>query len=72
MSDAPLLAALIGLRDRLDAVADEFREEIGELRGEVRELRAEMSARFDRIEEDDALARRTRRVHRAHRRGGGG
>ena len=32
MSEDPLLAALIGLRDRLDAVADEFREEIGELR----------------------------------------
>ena len=73
MSADPLLAALIGLRDRLDAVADEFREEIGglriglrdqlqgvaeefrqevgELRAEIGGLRAEMSVRFDRIED---------------------
>lgn len=58
MGDDPLLTALVGLRDRLDAVADEFHEEIGELRTEVgalrtevRELRAEMSARFDRVED---------------------
>ena len=47
MSDDPLLAALIGLRDRLDAVADEFHEE---LRDELTKLRVEMMGRFERVE----------------------
>lgn len=51
MSDDPLLAALIRLRDRLDAVEDEFREGTGELRAEIRELRAKMPARFDHVED---------------------
>ena len=47
MSEDPLLAALIRLRDPLDAVATKFHEE---LRDELMKLRVEMMGRFERVE----------------------